>query len=192
MSRRVRSTLKPPTVLGRVVRTANAVGSLIDPPQTAALAVSYLRVSTKEQAEKGGTDEGSPSRPSVKPTAARPNRSARSSWSSPTLPRLPRADRPELIPMIQYVKTHRVTYCVVHKVNRLARNRADDVAIHLALQDAGVMLDSATEIAVLLAQPRLRGHQGHDVEGCHRRHCWQRAHRLPQRPPSTAERAAHG
>ena len=32
--------------------------NLIDPPKTAAAAVSYLRVSTREQAEKGGTDEG--------------------------------------------------------------------------------------------------------------------------------------
>jgi len=47
--------------------------------------------------------------------------------------------------MIQYVQTHKVSYCIVHKVDRLARNRADDVAIHLALRDAGVMLVSATE-----------------------------------------------
>ena len=47
--------------------------------------------------------------------------------------------------MIQYVQTHNVSYCIVHKVDRLARNRADDVAIHLALRDAGVMLVSATE-----------------------------------------------
>ena len=32
--------------------------SLIDPPKGGAVAVSYLRVSTREQAEKGGTDEG--------------------------------------------------------------------------------------------------------------------------------------
>lgn len=38
-----------------------------------------------------------------------------------------------------------VAYCIVHKVDRLARNRADDVAIHLALREAGVMLVSATE-----------------------------------------------
>lgn len=44
--------------------------------------------------------------------------------------------------MIRYVKEHKVTYCIVHKV---ARNRADDVAIHFALQEAGVMLVSATE-----------------------------------------------
>lgn len=47
--------------------------------------------------------------------------------------------------MIRYVKQHRVAYCIVHKVDRLARNRADDVTIHLALQEAGVMLVSATE-----------------------------------------------
>lgn len=47
--------------------------------------------------------------------------------------------------MIEYVKTHHVTYCIVHKVDRLARNRADDVAIHLALKNAGVILVSATE-----------------------------------------------
>ena len=47
--------------------------------------------------------------------------------------------------MIKYVTKHKVDYCIVHKVDRLARNRADDVAIHLALRDAGVMLVSATE-----------------------------------------------
>jgi site-specific DNA recombinase len=56
-----------------------------------------------------------------------------------------KADRPELMRMIQYVKRNRVAYCIVHKVDRLARNRADDVTIHLALQEAGVMLVSATE-----------------------------------------------
>src|SRR5690625_6951161 len=47
--------------------------------------------------------------------------------------------------MIQYVAKHKTNYCIVHKVDRLARNRADDVTIHLALKDAGVMLVSATE-----------------------------------------------
>ena len=47
--------------------------------------------------------------------------------------------------MIKYVATHKVNYCIVHKVDRLARNRADDGAIHLALRDAGVMLVSASE-----------------------------------------------
>lgn len=56
-----------------------------------------------------------------------------------------KADRPELMRMIEYIKAHQVAYCIVHKVDRLARNRSDDVAIHLALQEAGVLLVSATE-----------------------------------------------
>jgi site-specific DNA recombinase len=110
-------------------------------------AISYLRVSTKEQAQKGGQDEGF-SIPAQREANARKageigarivaefidaGESARS------------ADRPDLQRMIAYVKTHRVAYCIVHKIDRLARNRADDVAIHLALQAAGVTLVSATE-----------------------------------------------
>ena len=54
----------------------------------------------------------------------------------------PKADRPDLLRMIRYVAAHKGNYCIVHKVDRLARNREDDVAIHLALRDAGVMLVS--------------------------------------------------
>ena len=111
------------------------------------LAVSYLRVSTREQAERGGTDEGF-SIPAQREANARKaeslgarvvaefvdaGESARS------------ADRPDLQRMLEYIATHQVSYCIVHKVDRLARNRADDVAIHLALRDAGVMLVSASE-----------------------------------------------
>ena len=110
-------------------------------------AISYLRVSTKEQAQKGGQDEGF-SIPAQRQANAHKaegigarivaefvdaGESAKS------------ADRPELQRMIAYVKAHRVAYCIVHKVDRLARNRADDVSIHLALQAAGVTLVSATE-----------------------------------------------
>ncbi|WP_183665293.1 recombinase family protein [Neomicrococcus aestuarii] len=41
--------------------------------------------------------------------------------------------------------THQVSYCIVHKVDRLARNRVDDVEIHRRLVEAGVTLVSATE-----------------------------------------------
>ena len=46
---------------------------------------------------------------------------------------------------IQCVKASKVAYCIVHKVDRLARNRVDDVSIHLAHQQCGVMLVSASE-----------------------------------------------
>lgn len=123
------------------------VRSLVDPPASGALAVSYLRVSTREQAERGGSDEGF----SIPAQREANNRKAEqlgvvvveefvdAGASAKS------ADRPELMRMIQYVKANKVAYCIVHKVDRLARNRSDDVAIHLALQQAGVMLVSATE-----------------------------------------------
>ena len=38
-----------------------------------------------------------------------------------------------------------IDYCIVHKLDRLARNRADDVDINRALDQAGVRLISTTE-----------------------------------------------
>lgn len=110
-------------------------------------AVTYQRVSTKEQASKGGRDEGF-SIPAQREANTRKaealgarivaefvdaGESARS------------ADRPDLQRMLDYIATHQVTYCIVHKVDRLARNRVDDVEIHRRLVEAGVTLVSATE-----------------------------------------------
>ncbi len=47
--------------------------------------------------------------------------------------------------MLIYVRENRVKYVVVHKVDRLARNRADDIAINLALNEAGAELVSVSE-----------------------------------------------
>ena len=111
------------------------------------LAVSYLRVSTREQAERGGTDEGF-SIPAQREANARKadelgarvvrefvdaGESARS------------ADRDGLQEMLAFIAGTRVQFCIVYKLDRLARNRADDVAIHQALLSAGVTLVSATE-----------------------------------------------
>ena len=115
--------------------------------ETTTLAVSYLRVSTKEQAERGGRDEGF-SIPAQRDANLRKARDLNAIVVEEFIDAgesARKADRPELMRMIEYVKTHQVAYCIVHKVDRLARNRADDVAIHLALKDAGVMLVSATE-----------------------------------------------
>ncbi|GEC99324.1 recombinase [Kocuria varians] len=111
------------------------------------LAVSYLRVSTREQAERGGTEEGF-SIPAQREANARKaaglgarivrefvdaGESARS------------ADRPALQEMLAFIAATRVQVCLVHKVDRLARNRLDDVHIQQALMEAGVTLVSATE-----------------------------------------------
>ncbi len=55
------------------------------------------------------------------------------------------ADRDGLQEMLAFIKAPRVQFCIVHKLDRLARNRADDVQIHEALLAAGVTLVSATE-----------------------------------------------
>jgi site-specific DNA recombinase len=55
------------------------------------------------------------------------------------------AHRPELQRMLQFVRDNRVKYVIVHKVDRLARSRADDVAINLALHQAGAQLVSVSE-----------------------------------------------
>src|SRR5690625_1033450 len=125
-----------------------AVGSLVDPaPVPTAVAVSYLRVSTKEQAEKGGTDEGF----SI-PAQREANRRKAEQLGATIVEEFidagesaRKVDRPELMRMIRYVTRHRTNYCLVHKVDRLARNRADDVTIHLALRESGVTLVSASE-----------------------------------------------
>lgn len=47
--------------------------------------------------------------------------------------------------MLRYIAETPVDYVIVHKVDRLARNRADDVTINLAIQKSGAQLVSATE-----------------------------------------------
>ena len=112
-----------------------------------ATAVTYLRVSTAEQAQKGGEAEGY----SI-PAQREANTHKAEALDAVIVAEFVdagesarKADRPALQQMLRYVMQHPVTYCIVHKVDRLARNRADDVAIHLALQQAGVQLVSTTE-----------------------------------------------
>ena len=111
-----------------------AVDDLVRPsvPSGGAVAVTYLRVSTKEQAEKGEHDEGY----SI-PAQREANRRKAEQIGATIVEEFVdagesarKADRPELMRMIKYVAEHQVNYCIVHKVDRLARNRADDVAIH--------------------------------------------------------------
>ncbi|SNU01358.1 Resolvase, N terminal domain [Ruaniaceae bacterium KH17] len=89
------------------------------------LAVSYLRVSTKEQASKGGRDEGF-SIPAQREANLRKARDLNAIIVEEFVDAgesARKADRPELMRMIEYVKTHPIAYCIVHKVDRLARTR---------------------------------------------------------------------
>ncbi len=111
------------------------------------LAVSYLRVSTREQAERGGADEG---------FSIPAQREANQRKATELGARVVRefidagesgrsADRDGLQEMLAFIAATRVQFCLVHKLDRLARNRVDDVKIHEALLAAGVTLVSATE-----------------------------------------------
>lgn len=125
----------------------NDLGAVLDRPGSA-YAVSYIRVSTKEQAERDGDPEGY----SI-PAQREANRRKASSIGAVLVEEfLDRgesarsADRPDLQRMLRYVHEHRdIQYVIVHKVDRLARNRIDDVEINLALKKAGVTLVSASE-----------------------------------------------
>ena len=110
-------------------------------------AVTYQRVSTKEQATAGGRDEGF----SI-PAQREANRRKAETLGAQVVAEFVdagesarSAKRPELQRMLDYIATHQVTYCIVHKVDRLARNRLDDIDIHRHLIDAGVQLVSVTE-----------------------------------------------
>ena len=47
--------------------------------------------------------------------------------------------------MLDYVTENPVQYCIINKVDRLARNRLDDAIIHATLRDANISLVSVTE-----------------------------------------------
>ena len=120
---------------------------LVPRPAAEPTAVVYLRVSTKEQAQRGGAAEGF-SIPAQREACSRKaeqlgarvveefvdaGESARS------------ADRPSLQRLLQYVTNQGVDFVIVHKVDRLARNRYDDAVITAQLQAAGARLVSVTE-----------------------------------------------
>ena len=111
-------------------------------------AVSYLRVSTREQAQRGGAAEGFsiPAQREANKKKAMAlgalivkefvdrGESARS------------ANRPELQKMLHYLQdAGDIEYVIVHKLDRLARNRADDVDINRILDQTGTRLISTTE-----------------------------------------------
>jgi site-specific DNA recombinase len=110
-------------------------------------AVIYLRVSTKDQAERDADPEGysiPAQREACRRKAAMLGADVVEEYvdlgeSAKT------ADRPALQRMLERLKAHDIDYVIVHKIDRLARSRADDVTIGLALRAAGVKLASVTE-----------------------------------------------
>ncbi|GAB2991914.1 recombinase [Amycolatopsis acidiphila] len=112
-----------------------------------AIGFAYLRVSTREQARTGGGAEGysipaqreaclvkaQQMRVTIQAEYIDAGESARST------------DRDDLQRMLRDIKKVRPDYVFVHKIDRLARNREDDIAINLLLRKHGVKLISCTE-----------------------------------------------
>ncbi len=125
--------------------TTTSPGTMIE--QALKTAVTYLRVSTADQATRGGREEGF----SI-PAQREANTRKAASLGATIIEEFvdagesaTSAKRPELQRMLAYVRENPVDYCIVHKLDRLARSRADDVAIHFALKQAGVTLVSTSE-----------------------------------------------
>ena len=127
-----------------LIQTSASTEVAADSPKRAVL---YLRVSTSRQATRNGEAEGY-SIPAQRSACERKvadlgavvvrefvdaGASARS------------ADRDGLQALLAYVAEGGVDYVVVHKLDRLARDRADDVMILAKIQTAGATLVSVSE-----------------------------------------------
>ena len=123
---------------------AAALGEAFTPKR----AVSYIRVSTREQAQRGGAEEGF-----SLPAQREANRRKAQSMGALIVKEFAdrgesarSANRLELQRMLAYLaQDGGIDYVIVHKLDRLARNRADDVEINRAFDEAGVRLVSTSE-----------------------------------------------
>jgi site-specific DNA recombinase len=111
-------------------------------------AVIYLRVSTAKQARSGGEVEGY-SIPAQREACRRKAETLGASVIDEYVDAgasARSADRPALQEMLdRLIEKRDVDYVIVHKVDRLARDRADDVAIGLTIHKAGAVLVSVSE-----------------------------------------------
>src|SRR2546430_2541303 len=111
-------------------------------------AVIYLRESTADQAQAADAVEGY-SIPAQREACTRKAHDLDAEVVAEFVDRGESArsvDRKELQKMLARLAEHGdIDYVIVHKVDRLARNRADDVQIQLAIERAHAQLVSVTE-----------------------------------------------
>ena len=141
VNREAMSTISPP----QPATPGLAPGSPLVLPK----AVIYLRVSTRDQATRGGREEGfsiPAQRDATKRKAAELGAFVAKEFveggvSGTTM------NRPALKKMLAYIEERSdIQYVIVHKLDRLARNRHDDAIIFERLQSSGVKLISTTEV----------------------------------------------
>jgi site-specific DNA recombinase len=112
-------------------------------------AVMYLRVSSAQQADKDFDKEGF-SIPAQREACQR-EADKLGALIVPEGEYIDRGEsakttkRPALRAMLARIERGDIDYVIVHKVDRLARNRADDIEIVMAIRKAGAQLVSVTE-----------------------------------------------
>jgi site-specific DNA recombinase len=137
--------------LTKQLNNARSIDGVFSPPKPSDdtnYAAIYLRVSSEEQAKKGGTAEGYSipfQRDACRAKAEAmglvvieeyvdAGQSAKS------------ARRPRLQAMLRDLASKRVKYVIVHKIDRLARNKRDDFLINEAIAEAGASLVSVVDL----------------------------------------------
>ena len=110
-------------------------------------AVIYLRVSSSQQADKDYNVEGF-SIPGQREACQREAEKLGAEVIEEYVDRgesAKTANRPALQAMLDRLKQGDIDYVIVHKVDRLARNRADDVEIVMRIRQTGAQLVSTSE-----------------------------------------------
>ena len=111
-------------------------------------AVIYLRVSTADQAQGADAEEGY-SIPAQREACHRKAADLSADVIAEFVDRgesARSAARPDLQRMLKRLSELKdVDYVIIHKIDRLARNRADDVQIQLGIEKSGAQLVSVTE-----------------------------------------------
>ncbi|GHU53589.1 hypothetical protein AGMMS49975_12050 [Clostridia bacterium] len=111
-------------------------------------AISYIRVSSRGQAERGGGDNEGFSIPAQREAIRKRAASLGAFIVKEFVDRgtsAKSADRKELQEMLKYITENKVEFVIIHKVDRLARNRGDDVDIMRRFSEHGVKLISTSE-----------------------------------------------
>ncbi len=117
-------------------------------PTAVLRAVIYLRVSTTSQVHTAGDGEGF-SIPAQRQACYRKAEAIGAEVVEEYLDAgesARKASRPQLQAMLQRVEGERdIDVVIVHKIDRLARNRLDDATINMTIQNAGARLVSCSE-----------------------------------------------
>lgn len=118
-----------------------------DVPDAPGRAVIYIRVSSSQQADKDYDPEGF-SIPAQREACVRKAENLGLQVVEEYVDRgesAKTANRAGLQALLKRLEERDITHVIVHKVDRLARNRADDVAIVMKIRGAGAHLVSVTE-----------------------------------------------